>query len=84
MFPFIPHGRTNVPMEYMDKCQAVHTLIPIPAAISRNKIKDVLEKRQGLPQKECLVQLNEIAIIQMRSLLGNPTIKKLSDGSQNS
>lgn len=33
--------------------------------------------RQGLPQNERLIQLNEIAIIQMQALLGNPAIKKL-------
>lgn len=33
--------------------------------------------RQGLSQSERLIQLNEIAIIQMQSLLGNPEIKKL-------
>jgi hypothetical protein len=33
--------------------------------------------RQGLVQKERLIQLNEVAIVQMRSLVGNPTIKKL-------
>jgi hypothetical protein len=36
--------------------------------------------RQGLPQGERLLKLNEIAIIQMRSLLGNNSIKKLRDG----
>lgn len=38
--------------------------------------------RQGLESLERLKKLNEIAIIQMRSLLGNPTIKKLSKGDQ--
>ena len=33
--------------------------------------------RQGLSQNERLVKLNEIAIIQMRSLLGNNSLKKL-------
>jgi hypothetical protein len=33
--------------------------------------------RQGLPQFERLIKLNQIAIIQMKSLLGNPSIKKL-------
>ncbi len=33
--------------------------------------------RQGLTQPERLKRLNEIAIIQMKSLLGNPSIKKL-------
>lgn len=33
--------------------------------------------RQGLPQSKRLVQLNQIAIIQMQSLIGNATIKKL-------
>ena len=33
--------------------------------------------RQGLPQNKRLCKLNEIAIIQMRSLLGNDSIKKL-------
>jgi KilA-N domain len=32
---------------------------------------------QGLPQNERLLQLNKIAITQMKSLLGNATIKKL-------
>ncbi|MFA5793373.1 MAG: KilA-N domain-containing protein [Candidatus Gracilibacteria bacterium] len=32
---------------------------------------------KGLPQNERLVTLNEIAIIQMRSLLGSPTIKRI-------
>ena len=36
--------------------------------------------RQGLAPLERLKKLNEIAIIQMRSLLGNPTIKKLAGG----
>lgn len=35
--------------------------------------------RQGLASLDRLKKLNEIAIIQMRSLLGNPTIKKLSE-----
>jgi len=35
--------------------------------------------RQGLPQSERLIKLNEIAISQMRSLLGNPAIKKLAE-----
>ncbi len=38
--------------------------------------------RQGLKSIERLKKLNEIAIIQMRSLLGNATIKKLSKGDQ--
>ena len=33
--------------------------------------------RQGLPQSERLVQLNQIAISQMQSLVGNASIKKL-------
>ncbi|MCK5466642.1 KilA-N domain-containing protein [Candidatus Parcubacteria bacterium] len=33
--------------------------------------------RQGLPQNKRLFKLNEIAIIQMRSLVGNNSIKKL-------
>jgi phage regulator Rha-like protein len=33
--------------------------------------------RQGLPQNERLIKLNEIAIIQMSSLLSNPSLKKL-------
>ncbi len=36
--------------------------------------------RQGLSTRERLLKLNEIAIIQMRSLLGNSSIKKLRDG----
>jgi len=35
--------------------------------------------RQGLSQSERLIKLNEIAISQVRSLLGNPTIKKLAE-----
>jgi hypothetical protein len=38
--------------------------------------------RQGLEPIERLKRLNEIAIIQMGSLLGNPTIKKLSRSDQ--
>ena len=34
--------------------------------------------RQGIPQSERLVKLNEIAIIQMTALIGNPAIRKLS------
>src|SRR3989344_469029 len=34
--------------------------------------------RRGLPQDERLMQLNEIAITQIRSLVGNASIKKLS------
>lgn len=33
--------------------------------------------RRGISQSERLTQLNQIAIAQMRSLVGNPTIKKL-------
>ena len=33
--------------------------------------------RQGLPQRERLIQLNKVAITQMRSLLENQTMKKL-------
>lgn len=33
--------------------------------------------RQGLPQSERLIQLNQIAIIQMQSLIGNASINKL-------
>jgi len=36
--------------------------------------------RQGLPQGERLVQLNQTAIVQMTSLLGNPHVKRLSSG----
>ena len=32
---------------------------------------------QGLPQKERIVQLNQIAITQLKSLVGNKEIKKL-------
>ena len=35
--------------------------------------------RQGLSQSERLIRLNGVAISQMRSLLGNPTIKKLTE-----
>jgi KilA-N domain len=34
--------------------------------------------RQGIPQPARLLQLNQIAITQMKSLLQNPTVKKLS------
>ena len=34
--------------------------------------------KQALPQSERLQRLNEIAIAQMRSLLANPTVKKLT------
>jgi len=34
--------------------------------------------RQGIPTNERLTRLNEIAIIQMQSLLGNPEIKRLN------
>jgi hypothetical protein len=37
--------------------------------------------RQGLSQGERLVRLNEIAIIQMRSLLGNGSVRKLKEVS---
>ncbi|MBU0667561.1 KilA-N domain-containing protein [Patescibacteria group bacterium] len=37
--------------------------------------------RQGLESVERLKKLNDIAIIQMRSLLGHPSIKKLSEGN---
>jgi len=33
--------------------------------------------RQGLPQRDRLLKLNEIAIIQMKSFIGNNSIKKL-------
>ncbi len=36
--------------------------------------------RQKLTQPERLRRLNEIAIIQIKSLLGNPSIKKLRSG----
>ena len=35
--------------------------------------------RQGLPQGKRLMMLNEIAIVQMRSLVSNPTTKKLEE-----
>ncbi|KKQ14232.1 MAG: hypothetical protein US30_C0003G0058 [Candidatus Moranbacteria bacterium GW2011_GWF2_36_839] len=34
--------------------------------------------KMGMSQKERLLKLNEIAIVQMRSLLNNPTVKKLN------
>ena len=34
--------------------------------------------RQSLPQPQRLVQLNHIAIVQMQSLLGSSSVKKLS------
>ena len=33
--------------------------------------------RMGLPQGERLVKLNQTAIVQMKSLMANPTLKKL-------
>ena len=33
--------------------------------------------RQGLPQSERLLKLNEIAITQMRTLLSDPNVKRL-------
>ena len=38
--------------------------------------------RQNLSQRERLIQLNQVAISQLQSLLGNPHIKRLSDGNQ--
>lgn len=38
--------------------------------------------RQGLSQKERLMQLNQVAIVQMQSLVGNPTIKKLKQSKK--
>jgi hypothetical protein len=35
---------------------------------------------QGMPQNERLVQLNKLAITQMKSLLDNQHIKKLGNG----
>jgi hypothetical protein len=35
--------------------------------------------RQGLPQSERLIKLNEVAIFQMKSLLNTPSVKKLKD-----
>ncbi len=35
---------------------------------------------QGLPQKDRLVQLNQVAIMQMKSLLANGALRKLGDG----
>ena len=35
--------------------------------------------RAGLPQKERLIKLNESAIAQMKSLIGNASIKKLEN-----
>jgi hypothetical protein len=40
--------------------------------------------RQGLPQNERLIQLNQTAIAQLSSLLSNPHIKKLSAGEKES
>jgi len=34
---------------------------------------------QGLPQKNRLMQLNQVAIIQMKSLLANEALKNLGD-----
>ena len=33
--------------------------------------------RKGIPQSERLIQLNAIAISQMKSLIGNPSLKRL-------
>ena len=38
--------------------------------------------RQDLPQCKRLIQLNQVAITQLQSLLGNPHIKRLSDGNK--
>ncbi|MCL2349291.1 MAG: KilA-N domain-containing protein [Planctomycetaceae bacterium] len=38
--------------------------------------------RQNLSQGERLIQLNQVAITQLQSLLGNPHIKRLSDGNK--
>jgi len=38
--------------------------------------------RQNLPQRERLIQLNQVAITQLQSLFGNLHIKRLSDGNQ--
>jgi hypothetical protein len=38
--------------------------------------------RQGLPQSERLIQLNQTAITQLTSLLGNQHIRKLSAGDK--
>jgi len=38
--------------------------------------------RQDLPQRERLIQLNQVAITQLQSLLGNPHVKRLSDGKK--
>ena len=38
--------------------------------------------RQNLPQGKRLIQLNQVAITQLQSLLGNPHIKRLSEGSK--
>jgi len=38
--------------------------------------------RQNLPQRERLIQLNQVAITQLQSLLGNPHIKRLADGNK--
>ena len=35
--------------------------------------------KQGLPQKERLLKLNEIGIRQLKSLIGNPSLKRLED-----
>ncbi len=35
--------------------------------------------RQGLPQDARLLKLNEIAILQMKALVGNPSVKKLTE-----
>lgn len=34
--------------------------------------------RQGLPQSERLMRLNEVAIVQMQSLIDHPTVRKLA------
>ena len=39
--------------------------------------------RQGLPQSERLVKLNQIAIYQMQSLVGNASVKKLEANFEN-
>jgi len=38
--------------------------------------------KKDLPQNERLAMLNEIAITQMKSLIGNPSVKKLEEGNK--
>jgi len=56
-----------------------HATIEQLVVLSNMESINALLIEQGLPQKERLVQLNKVAIIQMKSLLENESLKKLGD-----